>query len=165
LRPSVIWWCWLALVAGLLGAMFFAPPPEPPPPLAAVREPVPTLVKPPPNLRIEVTDLTSRLLNSSIWGAPGGRAAVPVAAPASAAEPAWMVSGFYSVAGTRRVVLHYEGRARPSRQLAVGEELPDGSVIEQIDTDRLRVRTRAAAGKPGPLRWIPINRGAKVTDN
>ena len=36
---------------------------------------------------------------------------------------------------------------------------------QSLDDLGARVRARAAAGKPGPIRWIPINRGVKVTDN
>ncbi|HMO45610.1 MAG TPA: hypothetical protein PKB14_06220 [Rubrivivax sp.] len=111
------------------------------PPLA----PLPHLPDPAPALAL--------LSQSTLWGplAPRAGAAGAEAPP----PPKWGLTGYYEIAGTRYVVVSFELPARASQQLKRGDKLPDGSRIEGIEPDRVRVR---APDAPKSV-WLPVTPG------
>lgn len=122
------------------------------------------VIAPPPR-PVDPAPALEALSQSSLWGprasrpASGAGAAEPEAAP-----PKWSLSGYYEVAGTRFVIVSFEQQARSSQQLKVADKLPDGSRIEQIEPDRVRVRmprpdpTDEGASSPRSG-WLPITPG------
>jgi hypothetical protein len=160
------WAAW-ALAALLLVLVFVLQPPQPLPTLVVQSRAaaLPPLPRPPPlaDRRAEL----EQLAGSPLWGPLAARA--PAAgASAPTPEPKWFVSGVYRVGDQSRLVLHYEGRARPSAQLGVGDKLPDGSIVDTITPDKVRLRVPRAPGVKGPRftpTWIAVNRGVALPDN
>ena len=71
------------------------------------------------------------------------------------------MTGYYELTGTRFVIVSFDQQALPTRQLKLGDKLPDGSRIERIEPDRVRARRAGASmGADAPSsRWLPITPG------
>lgn len=138
--------------------------------LASVRQRarLPTIA-PPPRLLDPAPELQS-LSKSTLWGQIPQRAAAGAsdADSAEAAAPKWTLTGYYDASGKRYVVVSFEQQARPSIQLKLHDKLPDGSRIEAIEPDRVRVRaprvspqdgSPADENSPRGSTWLPITPG------
>lgn len=118
---------------------------------------------PPPPAPADPAAAIDKLAQSALWGPPA-RAASGAAADDAPPPPKWALSGFVDVNGKRQVIVSFENLALPSRQLGVGDKLPDGSSIVAIEPDRLRVRAprtrppEGAASAPASG-WLPITPG------
>lgn len=122
-------------------------------------------VAPPPR-PVDPTPALQALSQSTLWGPHVSRPASGAggADEADTAPPKWSVTGYYEIAGVRYVIVSFEQQVRSSQQLKVADKLPDGSRIEKIETDRVRVRMPrpnppdegASSPKSG---WIPITPG------
>jgi hypothetical protein len=160
------WAAW-AVAAVLMVLALMMRPLEPLPTLVAQRRaaPLPPLPRPPPlaDRRTEVEQLAT----SPMWGPLAAKApAAGASAPAEA--PKWFISGVYRVGDQWRLVLHYERLAKPSAQLGVGDKLPDGSIVETIAADKVRLRVPRQPGAGGPRFthvWLAVNRGVALPDN
>ena len=97
------------------------------------------------------------LAGSGMWGG---------AAPATTSEasgngaadpgPAWSLAGVFMKDERREVVLRYAGDAQAPKLLREGDVLPDGSRVERIERERIRLRGSDA----GTSWWVHVNRGA-----
>jgi hypothetical protein len=130
-------------------------------------------VAPPPR-PVDPAPALAALSQSALWGPLAPRAASGAGGDAGAEmpPPQWSLSGYYENTGTRFVIVSFEQQVLPSRQLRVADRLPDGSRIEQIEPDRVRVRrpppssADEAASSPESS-WLPITPGlpAPATKN
>lgn len=154
-----LWRLWaLLMVALVLAWLTLQPAPAPVSivtPRQAARLPAPAALPQP----VDAAALVEALARSTLWGPPAPRAAAGGAdAPP---PPQWQLTGYYEAAGRRHVVLSYEGQALPSKQLTVGDRLPDGRRLQTIEPDRVRVG--AAPGRGGqpsaPAGWIALTPG------
>lgn len=154
------WWS-LGLIALTVGILGWPTDPAPEPEVDRASPSLPAMQPTPP--RGDVQSDLDTLKASTLWGPVAAKPAN--AASAASPEPAWFVSGIYETPAGKRVLLHYENKAQPARQLAVGDKLPDGGVILAIDRDRLQIRPApdaSGAGSPRAgveVRWVAINRG------
>jgi hypothetical protein len=107
---------------------------------------------------IDPAPTVARLAQSTLWGPLAPRAASGATGVAEAAK--WSLTGYYERSGIRYVVVSFDQPAMASLQLRAGDRLPDGSRIERIEPDRLRVRAPAAGGAAAPgSSWLPITPG------
>jgi hypothetical protein len=106
----------------------------------------------------------ARLAQSTLWGPLAPRAASGAAGGAEAPAPKWSLTGYYARSGIRHVVVSFDQPAMASLQLKVGDRLPDGSRIERIEPDRVRVRAPAADGATAAgSRWLAVTPGLVAT--
>ena len=70
-----------------------------------------------------------------LWGAMAAAAAVNAPAP----TPSWRILGIARNGPERFILMAYEGK--PVAQLKVGDALPDGMTIVEIDDDRFLVKS------------------------
>ena len=158
-----LWRLWaLVLVAVVLAALTLQTPPADDVPLVAVarKDARPPPLAPPP-APIDPTAALMKLLQSTLWGPLAPRPASGAAGGAASTPPKWDLTGFYELTGTRFVIISFEQQALPSQQLKLGDKLPDGSRIEQIEPDRARARrarTMMGVGTPSS-HWLPITPG------
>lgn len=122
-------------------------------------------VAPPPR-PVDPTPALQTLSQSNFWGPRTPRPASGASGTdeAEPVPPKWSVTGYYERAGIRHVIVSFEQQVRPSQQLKVADKLPDGSRIEQIQPDRVRVRMARTdppeEGASSPKsEWIPITPG------
>lgn len=159
-----LWRLWaLVLVAVVLAALTLLRMPqseEAPTAAAAAQEArLPTLAPLPAPL--DPTPALAKLSQSTLWGPLAPRPASNAASGAAPAPAQWALTGFYELTGTRFVIVSFEQQALPPQLLKLGDKLPDGSRIEQIEPDRARARrprARVGAGTPSS-RWLPITPG------
>ena len=118
----------LLLVAGI-SAWFALPTPQQPKTITPAAESWQLPLPEPRNSAQSQQAITER----NLWGAAQD--------PASAAPPApiWSVMGIARNGAERFVLMAYEGK--PIVQLKVGDTLPDGMKIAQIEDDRFFVLT------------------------
>ncbi len=158
-----LWRLWaLVLVAVVLAALTLRTPPSDEMPLvAAARKDarLPTLAPPP--VTVDPAPALNKLSQSTLWGPLAPRPASSAASGAAPRPAQWALTGFYELKGTRFVIVSFEQQALPPQLLKLGDKLPDGSRIEQIEPDRARARrprTRTGVGTPSS-RWLPITPG------
>ncbi len=164
-----LWRLWaLVLVAVVLaGSTLWQPASDEMALVAATRQDarLPTLAAPP--VPVDPAPALAKLSQSTLWGPLAPRPASD-AGGGDAPPPKWALTGFYEQGGKRFVIVSFEQQALPSQQLKLGDKLPDGSRIEQIEPDRARVRAlraRSGVGSPadGALAptsgWLPITPG------
>lgn len=118
---------------------------------------------------VDPTPAVQALSQSTLWGPRAARVASGAsgAGEAEVPPPAWGLTGYYENAGIRFVIVSFERQARSSQQLKVADKLPDGSRIERIEPDRVRVRMArpdppeegASAAKSA---WLAITPGLLV---
>jgi len=115
----------LVLVAAL-ASWFGTPPPAPPKKLAKVVEPwsLPKRMEHDSSKSIEVINARN------LWG---------VVAANTPKEPEWKILGIAGRGEERFILLAYEGK--PTERLLLGDALPDGAKIVQIEKDRFFVLT------------------------
>lgn len=115
----------LAIVAAVI-CWFGAPEPVPPKTLAAVAESwsLPKLAEHDSKKSIETINARN------LWG---------IVAADAPQEPEWHVLGIARSGAERFILLAYEGK--PVEMLKVGDTLPDGAKIVQIEKDRFFVMT------------------------
>jgi hypothetical protein len=156
-----LWRLWALLMMALVLAWLTVQPSSPAPTATTVmpRQParlpeMPALPQP-----VDARPIVDALAQSTLWGPPAPR--VPPGGAAAPPPPKWSLSGFYEAAGTRFVVLSYEALALPSRQLKVGDRLPDGRRLQAIEPDRVRVGGGPARrdGPAAPPGWIALTPG------
>lgn len=163
-----LWRLWaLLLVAVVLAWLTLSPNAGDQPTLVAARQnarlpslaPAPVPADPAPALAL--------LSQSTLWGPLPPRAASGAAGGAPP-DPQWAVTGYYELSGKRFVIVSFDQQALPSQQLSVGNRLPDGSRIAQIEPDRVRVWAPRAAAQADPAAaavkqpgswWLPITPG------
>jgi hypothetical protein len=159
-----VWRLWaLLMVAAVLVWLGFeepAPPTgtEPVTPRRAAR--LPALPAPP--VPADPSAALNRLAQSTLWGPLPRAASAPGGSDAPA--PKWSLSGYVDANGVRQVIVSFENLALPSRQLRVGDRLPDGTTIVAIEPDRVRVRAPLTAPPDGAASapvsgWLPITPG------
>lgn len=138
--------------------------------VAAVRHSarMPTIAQVP--LPVDPAAELESLSKSALWG-PIARRPASGASDANSSDvsaPKWTLSGYYAVSGKKYVVVSFEQLARPSQQLKLHDKLPDGSRIEAIEPDRVRVRAPVAKSQDGSpanenssrsSSWLPITPG------
>ncbi len=160
-----IWrlWALLMVVAVLAWLAFEEPAPPAGSPLVAPRQAARLPALPPLPVPADPAAALNQLAQSALWGPPARAASGADGGPAPP-PPNWALSGFAEVNGRRQVVLSFENLALPSRQLRVGDQLPDGSSIVQIEADRVRVRAPripppAGAASAPVSGWLPLTPG------
>lgn len=89
------------------------------------------------------------LQSSRMWGAQ----TQVTGANLAPAKPNWSLVGVYGRGGQTRVILRFEEDRLPVQELMVGDPLPSGDVIAEIESQRLCV----LVGKQKKRRWLPIN--------
>ena len=109
-----------------IGIWFNTPEPKPPRKLSAVVEPweLPKLV--PADNAKALEAINAR----NLWG---------IVAANAPKEPEWKVMGIARRGDERFILLAYEGK--PIEKLKVGDALPDGTTIAQIENDRFYILT------------------------
>lgn len=131
-------------------------------PVAATRQEARVPALPPLPHPIDPAPTLAQLAQSTLWGPLVPRAAAGATSVAEA--PKWSLTGYYERSGVRYVVVTFDQPAMASLQLKAGDRLPDGSRIERIEPDRLRVRTPPVGGAAAPgSRWLPITPGMLIT--
>lgn len=162
-----LWRLWgLVLVAVILAwlALQDAPSPNETPTVRATRQRALLPALAPSPRPADPAQSLATLSQSTIWGPLPSRAASGATSDGEAPLTKWSLSGFYETSGIKFVIVSFEQQARPSQQLKVGDKLPDGSRIVQIETDRVRVRAptigAVAEGASAPTSgWLPITPG------
>lgn len=157
-----LWRVWaLLLVAVLLAWLTLQQRPAPDAAVvAATRQgarlpPLPSLPRP-----VDPAPVVARLAQSTLWGPVAPRSPSGAAAAEKAPASKWSLTGYYALGETRYVIVSFDQAAMMSLQLKVGDRLPDGSRIEHIEPDRVRVRVRAPHGSAAPgSRWLPVTPG------
>lgn len=165
-----LWRLWALVLAAvvLAGLTLQTPPSDDLQPVAATRKDarVPSLAPPP--VPVDPAPALTKLSQSTLWGPLAPRAASGAAAGEAPLPPKWDLTGYYELSGKRFVIVSFEQQALPSRQLTLADRLPDGSRIEQIEPDRVRVRrpwTRSRVDSPAKgataprSNWLPITPG------
>ena len=102
--------------------------------------------------------VVARLAQSTLWGPVAPRSPSGATAAEQAAAAKWSLTGYYALRGTRYVIVSFEQATMASLQLKTGDRLPDGSRIEHIEPDRVRVRAADDSAEPG-WRWLPVTPG------
>ena len=116
----------LVLIAAI-SIWFAIPAPLPPKVLTTVAEPWSL-----PKLPERESKKATEVINArNLWGV--------VIASTVVAEPAWRIMGIARSGADRFVLLAYEGK--PLETLKVGDSLPDGAKIVQIENDRFFIQT------------------------
>jgi hypothetical protein len=165
-----LWRLWALVLAAvvLAGLTLQTPPADDPPPVAATRRDarVPSLAPPP--VPANPVPALAKLSQSTLWGPLAPRAASGAASVETPLPPKWALTGYYELSGKRFVIVSFEQQALPSKQLTLADRLPDGSRIEQIEPDRVRVRRPWARSRVDPAaqgatvprsNWLPITPG------
>jgi len=165
-----LWRLWaLVLVAVVLAGLTLQTPPSDDTPLvAATRKDARLPALAPPPVPVDPAPALVQLSQSTLWGPLAPRPTPGAAGGTAPPPPKWGLTGFYELTGKRFVILSFEQQALPSQQLKPGDKLPDGSRIERIEPDRVRVRAprkRADIGSPDGSAsapssgWLPITPG------
>lgn len=158
-----LWRLWaLLLVAAALAMLNRQTPPSDDMTLvAAARKEARQPHLAPPPVPIDPAPALTKLSQSTLWGPLAPRPASGAAGGAAPPPAKWGLTGFYELTGTRYVIVSFDQQALPTRQLKVGDKLPDGSRIEWIEPDRVRARrARASTSTSAPsARWLPITPG------
>lgn len=121
----------LLLVIGI-SSWFALPAPLQPKTLAATPEAWQLPTQPQSDTAKAIDTISGR----NLWGIAASAAGGPPAAPP---PPAWSVMGIARNGAERFILMAYEGK--PIAQLKVGDTLPDGMKIAQIEDDRFFVLT------------------------
>jgi len=158
-----LWRLWaLVLMAAALAMLNLQTPPSDDMTLvAATRKEARQPNLAPPPVPIDPAPALTKLSQSTLWGPLAPRPASGAAGGAAPPPAKWGLTGFYERTGTRYVIVSFDQEALPTRQLKLGDKLPDGSRIERIEPDR--VLARRAGGKTSisapSARWLPITPG------
>lgn len=123
-------WLFTALIT-LVACWFLAPNPQP----IKAAVPAPDSWKLPTLAENESRKSTDAIVARNLWGM-----ANPTGAPA-APEPTWSIQGIVHRGSEHFVLMSYEGK--PAEVLKVGDSLPDGAKIVQIDKERFVVQTKS----------------------
>lgn len=163
-----LWRLWaLFLIVVVLAWMILQNSPSEMPTQATVRQSVRMPAIAPVSLPADPAAELEALSKSTLWG-PIAQRAASGANSSDAPPPKWALSGYYDVSGKKYVIVSFEQLAQPSQQLKLHDKLPDGSSIEAIEPDRVRVRvprgsspggTAAEASSPSGSIWLPITPG------
>lgn len=119
---------WLTLAALTAAICWFGVPAPTAPQAAPVAAEAWSLAKLPDNQSRRAMDAISA---RNLWGV--------VTAANAAPAPVWNIQGIARSGNERFVLLAFEGK--PVEILRVGDSLPDGAKIVQIDNDRFLVQT------------------------
>ncbi|MCG5500810.1 hypothetical protein [Ectothiorhodospira lacustris] len=101
---------------------------------------------------VDPAEARAELAVTTLWG-PRPTTGASIQAEPTSTAPAWFLSGVFMVQQQRHAVVAFEETAEEPLQLAVGEALPDGSVIVVIERDKLLIR------RPDDqdLDWLHVN--------
>ena len=100
------------------------------PTLGQIRPPASESWVMPKLVELDLKKSTEAINNRNLWGIVAANAVKP---------PEWRVQGIASTGADRFILLAYEGK--PAEMLKVGDALPDGARIVQIEKDRFFVMT------------------------
>lgn len=84
----------------------------------------------PKQVELDLKKSTEAINTRNLWGTVAANAVKP---------PEWRIQGIASTGTERFILLAYEGK--PAEMLKVGDALPDGAKIVQIEKDRFFVMT------------------------
>ena len=101
---------------------------------------------------LDPAEARAELAATTLWG-PRPSTGVSVQTDPILTAPAWFLSGVFMVQQQRHAVVAFEQAEQEPLQLAVGEALPDGSVIVVIERDKLLIRRAEDQG----LDWLHVN--------
>jgi hypothetical protein len=123
------------LVAALVG-WWAAPPPPEPQALVQPRRDAWSLAAVP--RQTDQATTAALVVGASYWGRsaapPSGSAAPP------AADPRWRIAAIYGVGADRGVLVQYADASKPAARLKVGDALPSGHRIVEINPREVCVR-------------------------
>ncbi len=155
-----LWRLWgLLLMAVVLAGLTLQKPPSDDVVLVtATRKDARLPTLPPPPVPVDPAPALAKLSQSTLWGPLAPRPALGGDAPP---PPKWSLTGFFETAGRRFVIVSFEQQQLPAQQLKQGDRLPDGSRIERIEPDRVRVRQAPSSGNAGASVsvWLPVTPG------
>lgn len=120
----------MLLLAAVAGWMAW-PQPIPGPMLVAPRRDawvLPTL----PRRALENSTIVIAA-TAPFWGAPVQAAAAAAASAPPPPEPRWRVAAVFGEAAKRGVLITFDADARPQQRLFVGDKLPGGYLITNIE--------------------------------
>lgn len=128
-----VWRIWVAGVLALWLAVFLlAPAPVPPVPLA---RPTERWELPLPPARLDMSAAAGAMATSPVWGARP-----PAGAAVAAEDTRWTIAGIFLRAGDPAQAVVRFAATRPTQTVTIGDELPDGSKVESIESSRVCVR-------------------------
>jgi hypothetical protein len=139
----------VALALALLVGWWAAPLPEPAAPLVKPRQDPWRLVALPS--RLDAGAAAPAVSGAAFWGKAAASAVTPVATP----DPRWRIAALYGVGRERGALIEFAAPDRPAQRLHVGDKLPSGHAIVEINDREVCIRIGAKTYRLGVQRSDP----------